>query len=120
MICGRPASRRFASGIKTARPGVSRPGAGRTRPATGEPFKKSEISQKLGNRSSEGAYRSYDLPAQGDLPAPVGVKAKTGQFPLAILGMVREDAPRSIAGHSSWQVDHQVGIFGHHLLLCSS
>jgi hypothetical protein len=34
--------------------------------------------------------------------------------------MVRQDAPGGIAGHSTREVDHQVGIFGHHLLLCSS
>jgi hypothetical protein len=34
--------------------------------------------------------------------------------------MVGQDPPGGVACHSARQVDHEVGIFGHHLLLCST
>jgi len=70
--------------------------------------------------SSERSHGTDDLPPEGDLAAAIGIKAKTGQFPFAILSMVGQDPPGGVACHSARQVDHEVGIFGHHLLLCST
>ena len=70
--------------------------------------------------SSECPYGAYYSAAKGSLPAAVSVQPEPGQFPLAILRVVREYAPRGVAGRSAWQVQDEVVILGHCLLLCSS
>ncbi len=68
--------------------------------------------------SSERSHGTDDPPPEGNLAAAIGIEAKTGQFPFAILSMVGQDPPGGVGCHSARQVDHEVGIFGHHLLLC--
>lgn len=71
-------------------------------------------------RGSKGQYGAYDRAPQGDLPAAVCIQLESGQFPLAVLGMVRQQAPGGVSRRSSWQVQHEVGVLGHHLLLCAA
>src|SRR5579863_10109774 len=69
---------------------------------------------------SECPYSAYDPAAEGSLPAAVGELAEPGQFPVAVLRVVREDPPRGVAGRSAWQVQDKVVVLGHCLLLCAS
>lgn len=70
--------------------------------------------------SSECPYSAYYAAAKGSLPAAVGVQPEPGQFPLAVLRVVRKYAPRGVAGRSAWQVQDEVVILSHCLLLCAS
>src|SRR5215469_15270581 len=71
-------------------------------------------------RPSQCPYGAYDAAAEGSLPAAVGVQPEPVQFPLAVLRVIREYAPRGVAGRSARQVQDEVGILGHCLLLCAS
>ena len=51
--------------------------------------------------SSERSYGTDDLPPEGNLAAAIGIKAKTGQFPFAILSMIGQDPPGGVACHSA-------------------
>ena len=44
----------------------------------------------MSKRCSKGQYGAYDRAPQGDLPAAVCIQPESGQFPLAVLGMVRQ------------------------------
>ena len=66
-------------------------------------------------RSPECAYGPDDLAPQGSLPAAVGIQPQPGKFPVAVLGVIREDSPRDIPRRSARQVEHKVGILRHHL-----
>ena len=44
----------------------------------------------MSKRCSKGQYGAYDRAPQGDLPAAVCIQLESGQFPLAVLGMVRQ------------------------------
>ena len=70
--------------------------------------------------SSECPYGAYDATAEGSLPAAVGVQPESGQLPLAVLRVVRENTPRGVAGRSARQVQDEVVVLGHCLLLCAS
>jgi hypothetical protein len=69
--------------------------------------------------SSECPYGAYYAAAEGSLPAAVGVEPEPGEFPLAVLRVVRKYAPRGVTGCAAWQVQDEVVILGHCLLLCS-
>ncbi len=71
-------------------------------------------------KPSECPDSAYDAAAEGSLPAAVSEQAESGQFPLAVLRVVGEDAPRGVAGRSAWQVQDKVVVLGHCLLLCAS
>ena len=62
---------------------------------------------------------AYDATAEGSLPAAVGKQPEPGKFPCAVLRVVREDAPRGVARRAAWQVQDEVVILGHYLLLCA-
>jgi hypothetical protein len=70
--------------------------------------------------SSECPYGAYYAAAEGSLPAAVGVQPESGQFPLAILRVVRKNTPRGVAGRSARQVQDEVVVLGHCLSLCAS
>src|SRR5215472_17517788 len=71
-------------------------------------------------RPSECPYGAYDAAAEGSLPAAVGVQPQPVQFPLAVLRVIRQYAPRGVPGGPARQVHDEVGILGHCLLLCAS
>ena len=62
---------------------------------------------------------AYDATAEGSLPAAVGKQPEPGEFPGAVLSVVREDPPRGVARRAAWQVQHEVVILGHYFLLCA-
>ena len=64
-------------------------------------------------RTSECPYGAYYPAAEGSLPAAVGEQAEPGQLPVAVLGVVREDAPRGVAGRSAREVQDAVVVLGH-------
>ena len=68
--------------------------------------------------ASERPYGAYDATAEGSLPAAVGEQPEPGQFPATVLRVVREDPPRGVAGRAAWQVQDEVVVLGHCLLLC--
>jgi len=43
-----------------------------------------------------GADCAYDLAPQGGFPASVRVQAEPGELPVPVLGVVGQDAPRSV------------------------
>jgi hypothetical protein len=71
-------------------------------------------------RLSECPDGAYDAPTEGSLPAAVGVEPDPGEFPVAVLSVIRKDPPRGVPGRSARQVDDEVGVLGHCLLLCLS
>src|ERR1700745_993599 len=58
--------------------------------------------------SSECPNGAYYAAAEGSLPAAVGVQPESGQFPLAILRVIRENTPRGVARRSARQVQDEV------------
>jgi hypothetical protein len=70
--------------------------------------------------SSECPYGAYYAAAEGSLPAAVGVQPESGQFPLAVLRVIRKNTPRGVARRSARQVQDEVVVLGHCLLLCAS
>jgi hypothetical protein len=64
-------------------------------------------------RTSECPYGAYYPAAEGSLPAAVGKQAEPGQLPVAVLGVVREDPPRGVAGRSAREVQDAVVVLGH-------
>ena len=51
----------------------------------------------MGKCWSKGQYGAYDRPPQGDLPAAVCKQAESGQFPLAVFGVVRQQTPGGVS-----------------------
>ena len=43
-----------------------------------------------------GSYYAYDLAPQGGFPASVRVQPEPGKLPVPVLGVIRQDAPRSV------------------------
>src|ERR1700733_7527914 len=66
--------------------------------------------------SSECTDWAYDSPSEGSLPAAVGVEQEPGQFPVPVLGVVRQYPLRGVPGiprRAAWQVYDKVGILRH-------
>ena len=68
---------------------------------------------------SERPDGAYDATAEGSLPAAVGKQPEPGKLPRAVLGMIRKDPPGGVARCAAWQVQDEVVILGHYLLLCA-
>ena len=64
-------------------------------------------------RASKRSHGAYYPTSKGSLPAAVGKQAEPGQFPVAILRVVREDAPRGVARRSARQIQDEVVVLGH-------
>src|SRR6202046_1671112 len=69
--------------------------------------------------SSERPNGAYDATAEGSLPAAVGKQSEPGEFPGTVLSVVREDPPRGVASRAAWQVQHEILVLSHYLLLCA-
>ena len=91
-------------------------GAGRSAAARGAPdgaaARGAGQVTRLG--SPERAHGPDDLATQGSLPAAVGIQPQPGQFPVAVLGVIREDSPRGLSRRSARQVEDKVGVLRHH------
>jgi hypothetical protein len=102
-------ARRHQTGFPCGKPQASRMGHSPCQGPNGPRGGRDES----GRQASECPYGAYYPAAEGSLPAAVGVQAESGQFPVAVLGVVREDTPRGVAGRSTRQVQDAVVVLGH-------